>query len=504
MPKELFFNKIATEKLLEGLDETADAITSTLGPKGRNVFISDSLLPHITNDGATIAMSISFEDKTKDMGSWVVRNTSSQTNEDAGDGTTTTAVLLQEIVHNALERPENPMMIKNSLQEACKDIVLKIQEKAKPITLKDIKKVALISSESEEIADMVSDVIKKVGKDGVILVEESRTFETSYEIQDGYEANVGFMSPYFANDPTMTKAIYENIPVLVAQKRISTVQDIKPLFDQMSEAKMDELVIVCEDIDPQILGLMVANKVQGKAGIVVIRATGYNLEDISATVGATTISDLTGVTFDKLNIKKHLGFVNKIICSEKKTLFVAKTKTGKEHANRLREQAAICNNFYENEILLKRIAKLTGGIAIIKVGATTDLDRVYRKHKTDDTVAAVKAALAEGIVEGGGMTLWRIAQSIEGKTVGEIILKKSLTKPLRKIVENCGLDYTEIITNMPKGMGYDAKNNKYVDMLKANIIDPCKVTRVALENSESNAAVFITTACVVVDINETK
>lgn len=495
--KELLFGKTAFENLLKGFNETSDAATCTLGPCGRNVFIDDDMLPYITNDGATIVNSISFEDRFKNLGSWVVRNTSSQTNDDAGDGTTTTCVLLKEIVTRSLERPENPMVIKNSLQEACEKITKELKEISKPITIDEIKKVALISSENEEIAQIVTDVITKVGEKGVIVVEESKTFETSYEIQEGYEANVGFSSAYFANDPSGTKAIYENVPVLCAQKRISTVQDIKPLFDQMMKAEIGEVVIVCEDIDPQILGILVANKLQGKLGVVVIKTSGSNLEDIAATVGATLVSDITGVTFDKLDLNQHLGQAQKIVATEKKTLFVAKTKEGEELANRLKEQAEIIQNQFEKEMILKRVAKLTGGIAVIKIGAATDLDRVYRKHKTDDTVAAVKAALEEGIVEGGGMALWRIAHNMEAKTVGEQILKDSLNAPLKKICENAGKKYDEIVIKMPEGTGYDAKNDKYVDMLGSDIIDPTKVERVALKNAVSNAALFITMECVI-------
>ena len=502
--KEIISGKQMLERLLEGLDETANAITATMGPKGRNVFIGDSMMPYVTNDGATIANSISYPDKFKDLGSWVVRNSSSQTNDDAGDGTSTTALLVQEIIHKSLERPENAMIIKNSLQDACKDVVAKLKAVSKPIKIKDIKKVALISAENEEIAQIVTDVIKKVGEKGTILVEESKTFETSYEIQKGYEASVGFVSPYFSNDTTGTKAIYDDVLVLCSQKRISSVQDIKPLFDQLDAAKINQIVIVCEDIDPQILGIMAMSKQKGLLNILVIKANGSNLEDITASVGATLISDTTGITFDKLDIRQHLGHADKIVCSEKKTLFVAKTKQGQELANRLKEQAKICNNFFEQEMLNKRVAKLTGGIAVIKIGAATDLDRVYRKHKADDTVAAVKAALAEGIVEGGGMALWRIAHDMDAKTVGEEILKKSLSAPLRKICENSGKEYAEIVNKMPAGTGYDAKNDIYVEMIANDIVDPLKVERVALENAISNAAIFITSHCAICDAKENK
>lgn len=499
MSKKLLFKKEAQEKLLKGFNQVAEAVSGTLGPCGRNVMIDDSILPHITNDGSTIASAITLKDKFENLGAWVVKNTSSQTNEDAGDGTTTTAVLLQEIVKQALQRPENPMVIKNSLQEACKKIVEKLKETSKPISIKDIYKVALISSENEEIAKIVTDIITKVGVEGVIVVEESKTYETTSEIQEGYELNSGFVSPYFANDNTGTKAIYDNVSILVAHKKIGTIQDITPLFNQMQEQGKGEIVIVCEEIDPQILGILVVNKIQGKLNVLVIKTTGQNLEDIAAATGSSLISDTTGITFDKIDINKHLGVADRVICSEKKTLFVAKNKTGEELANRLREQAEICNNQFEKEMLLKRVAKLTGGIALIKIGSTTDLDRVYKKHKTDDTVAAVRAALQEGIVEGGGMALWKIGTLLGAETVGEEILKQALKAPLKKIIENAGKDYTEIITKLPENYGYDAKNDCYRDLLEADIIDPTKVERVALENAVSNASIFITTHCAICD-----
>jgi len=495
MSKLILFKNKALKKILKGMDITADSVIGTLGPRGRNVMLSDSILPHITNDGHTVANSISLEDPFEDLGCWLVKNTCAQTNEDVGDATTTTAALLKKAVHKSLKRHESPVMIKNSLQEACKSVVSKLKDLSTPIDLKDIRKVAFISSENEEIADIVTEVITKVGREGVIVVEESRTYQTSYEIQEGYELNAGFVSPYFSNDKTSTKAEYEKIPVLCALKKISTIQDIKPLFDQMDAVKKSELVIVCEDIDPQILGVLVMNKLQGRLGIVVIKTTGTQLEDIAATVGATLISDTTGVGFDKLDIEKHLGLADKFTCTEKKSLFVAKTPEGEALANRLKEQAEITNNIYEKEAMLKRVAKLTGGIAVIKIGAITDLDRVYKKDKTDDTVAAVKAALAEGVVEGGGMALWRIAKAMKPKTVGEKILKSVLKFPLKQICKNAGKSYWKIIWKMPKGMGYNFKTDKYVKMIESGIIDPTKAERVALENAISNCSVFITTHC---------
>jgi chaperonin GroEL len=504
MSKELIFGRELFDKILVGFNKTANAVGGTLGPAGLNVFLDDPILPHITNDGATIAEAISFPDNYENLGAFLVKNTSSQTNDDAGDGTTTTAVILQDIVRLSLKRPENPMLIRKSLQDALVGIINDLKVSAKPITIDEARKIALISSESEELADIVSDTVKKVGAKGVIVVEESKTFETSVDVQEGYECNNGFISPYFANDPLQTKAVYDNIPVLCSEKKINTIQDIKPLFDQMEAAGKREIVIVCSDIDPQLVGILVANKIQGRLGVVVIKVVGTQLEDICATVGATMISDITGVSFDKLDITKHLGLAQRISSDTKKTLFVAKTESGAALAARLKEEAELNTNEYQKNEILKRIAKLTGGIAIIKIGGQTDSERIYKKHKADDTVAAVKAALEEGVVEGGGMALWRISNNLVPKTIGEEILKEALTAPLRKICENAGKDYAELILKMPAGQGYDFKNNCYTNLLENGIIDPVKVERVSLSNAVFNASNFITVHCVITNAKITK
>jgi len=499
MSKELSFGKTAMDKVLVGLYKTADAVTGTLGPRGKNVMIEDSILPHITNDGSTIAESISFPDKYENLGAWVVKNTCSQTNEDVGDGTTTTAVLLKEIIRLSLTRPESPMVIKNSLKNACDVMVENLKDMSTPITMDDIKKVALISSESEEIANIVCDVFQKVGEKGTIVVEESKTFETSTDVQEGYECNNGFVNAFFSNDGIGAVATYENIPVLCSAKKISTVMDVKPLFEQLDNSQIGEIVVVAADFDATILGVFANTKARGGCNILPIKVVGTQLEDICATVGATMISDETGVQFKNLNVKEHLGSADKVVANSKKSLFIAKTASGQELANRLKEQAEVCENLFEKAEIKKRIAKLTGGIAVIKIGGTTDLDRVYKKHKTDDTVAAVKAALEEGIVEGGGMALWRTAQDMQPMTVGEIILKEALTAPLRTICENADKKYEEVVIKMPAGMGYNAKDDIYCKMIESEIIDPTKVERVSLENAVSNSSVFITTHCVVVD-----
>lgn len=491
-------------KILKGLNKVADAVSGTIGPKGRNVIIADQFQPKFTNDGHTIAHSLTFKDEWENMGAWLVRNACSKTNDDAGDGTSTTAVLLQEIVNIALTRPENSAEIRTSLEEASQNLVFKLREQSQPITLEEIKKVALISAENEELAELVSSTIQEVGEKGVIVVEESKTFETKKDIQNGYEALAGFMSPYLANNQTATMCVLENVLVLVTQNKISTLSDIAPLFKQMEEAKINKLAIVCEDIDPQILGILVANKMQGHISVNVIKLVGTQLEDVAAVTGATLLSAASGVNFGNLDIAKHLGQAEKISSDSKKTLFIAKSEKGQQLANRLQASLSIITSEYEAEQVRQRIGKLTGGIAVIRVGGKTDADRIYRKHKVDDTVAACKAALAEGVVEGGGMCLWRLAKNLEAKTVGEQILKAALKAPLKKILANAALDYAEIVSGLDETNGYDVRAGQYCSLIENGIIDPTKVERLSLETAISNAAHFISAHAAIVDEPETK
>lgn len=492
---------------MAGFDKVADAVVGTLGPRGRNVFIDDAMAPKITNDGATISQYIILPDKVENMGANIVRNTSAQTNDDAGDGTTTTAVLLQAIVHQCINRPENPMEIEGSLKESAEKIIKLLKKQAVEIDPKDVDRVAMISAdgsstaENKQIAQIVTAIIGKIGEDAVITVEDSRTSETEYEIVEGYEAGVGFMNQVFVNDPKRARAVMNNVPVLVTEKKIASIGDLANIFGQFKQEGITEAVIVCEDIEAPILGVLAGNKMSGNFSSVVIRATGDTLKDIEAVVGAKRISDSNGISFLTFDVKKHLGKVKKIVSDSNKTLFIPhNTSSATQHANFLQKFADAEPNMYIKERLNKRISQLRGGVAVIKVGAHTDFEREFLKLKAEDTIKAVKAALEEGIVEGGGMALWRIAQSLKPKTIGDDILKKALTAPLRKIIENAGKDYAEIISNMPKEMGYDAKKGVYVEMIKEGIIDPAKVERCALQNSVSAAAKFITVFCTISDV----
>lgn len=496
MSKDVSFKPF--EKMVSGLDITANAVSGTLGPKGRNVWIDDPTEPKFTNDGATISMHVVLEDKLEDSGAKILKNTCGQTLDDAGDGTTTSAVLVQAVIHEALKRPENPMEIRESLLEAVPKIVSEIKKSSIKITRKDIKKVALISAENEELAENISQIINKIGEDAVITVEDSYDPVISYDITEGYEAHVGFMDARFANDPKKARCVMENVPVLVTEKKIAAMSDVAPLWEQFAKQGVSQCIVVCDDIEPALLGVFLASKMRGTFTAVVIRATGDLLKDIEAAVGATRVSDTTGITFQNIT-PEQLGSVKKAVIDANKSIFIpTDPKKALAYASHLDKFVQTEPNMYIKEKLQKRVSQLRGGIAVLKIG-TPDFNRAYLKDKADDAIKASKVALQEGVVEGGGMCLYRIAEGMKPKTIGEEILKRALTAPLRKIIENGGKDYAEIVKNLPEGQGYDAKNNKYVSMRSSGIIDPAKVTRCAVENSVSNAAQFITMSAAITE-----
>lgn len=498
MAKEINFGDEAIKRVLLGLDKVASCVGSTLGPKGRNVMIDDSLTPLITNDGATIADRITLDNKLENLGAYIVKNVSAATNDDVGDGTTTTAILVQSLVHECLKRPENPMEVKESLKEAGNKVLKILAKRSMKIAKEDIEKVALISCENKELAKLITEIINKLGEKAVINVEDSKTFATEVEYVDGYEANVGFMSPHFINDKKSARAVYADIPVLVTEKKISNIIDIAPLFEMFKKEGISSCVIVCEDIDDAMLGMLVMNKNIGTFNSLVIRATGPLLQDIEGATGAKMVSNGTGVTFQNVTLE-HLGRAKKIVCDANKTVFLGNGVAARLHALNLEKMADNEPNMYVARKLRERVAKLRGGVAVLKIGAPTDFERDYLRLKAEDAVKAVQAALEEGVVEGGGMTFYRIAQELKPRTVGEEILKKSLTSPLRRIIENAGKDYAEVIKGLPEGQGYDAKQDKYANLTESGIIDPSKVERCVLENAISAASTFITTASVIVD-----
>lgn len=491
-------------KMLVGMKKVIGPVAGTIGPHGMNVFLDDPVTPKFTNDGASIAHLIQLEDKLENAGAWVARNACAQTNDDAGDGTTTTLVVLGAVIEEALKRPENKTQIGQSLMEAKDTAIELLKKQAHPVSQEKVISVARISAENEELAQLVTEVVKKVGSKAVITVEDRTDgFESDYKVVQGYEAHVGFMSPYFRNDPEKPRAVLTDVQVLCTAKKLSTINDIK-MFEQFATENISQLVIVAEEIDPTILGIFVATKMSGKMNLIVIKAQGPLLEDIANATGATVISDETGVTFENFNAKKHLGEAQRVVCEEKRTVFISNAKSAKLHATRLEAWAEQNPSPLEKRKLKERAAKLKGGIAVIRIGAHTDAERNYLKDKAEDTVHSVQSALEEGVVEGGGISLYRVAQSLKSGSIGEAILARALTGPLRQILHNSGKDYAEIIKDLPKGQGYNAKTDKYEDFLKTGVLDPYKVERAVLENAISTAAKFITTHCAVVDHVEEK
>jgi len=504
MSKEVLFEKEAIRRIKYGLDTVCNAVVGTIGPAGSNVFLDDMLTPKITNDGVSIANQITLEDKFENMGAWLAKNAASQTNDDAGDATTTTLALLQATTDECLARPEKPVIIMRSLMDAKKKVHAELKKQARPISPKEAISVARISAENEELAQLVHEVVVKVGHKSVIAIEDNKEgFSSDYKIVQGYEANVGFMSPYFRNDPEKARAVHENIAVLCTAKKLTTIQDLK-IFEKFEAQKITSLVIIAEDIDPQILGIFVQSHLVRKMELLVIRATGPLLEDIAASVGASIISEDTGISFENFDPKKHLGKAKRVVSEEKKTVFISNAPSASMHASRLEALAKENPNMFEQKKYRERASKLRGGVAVIRIGAHTDSERNYLKDKAEDCVNAVKSAIEEGVVEGGGMTLYRIANAMKPKTPGEEILKRSLTAPLRKIIQNTGKDYADILKDLPKGMGYDAKNDVYADFWKEGILDPVKAERCAIENAVSTAALFITTHAAVSDYVEPK
>lgn len=501
------------EKLLKGFNTTADLIGGTIGPKGRNVFIENGNYPIITNDGATIGKYTELEDKIENLGAGIIRNTSNQQNDDVGDGTTTVTVLTQAIVKECLKRPENVMDVRDSLKEAGERTVEKLKKMSIKIGKKDAKKVALISSENEELATIISEIINKIGETGHIRVEDSRTSETHYEITEGYEAPSGYLSPDFITNKDTAESIFENAPVLVAEKKIASLVDLSQIFNKFAfehdnEGRMmvdgknqpiplknpvTQCVVVCDDIADEMLGVFTNSKKTGAFQTLVIRARGPLLQDIEAVTGARMVSDQTGTTFQNIKLS-DLGHVKKVIATSQKSIFIANHPSAKAHAVHLGKMADQEKNMYVKEKLKERMARLTGGIAILRIASPSDYEREYLKLKADDTVKAVQAAIQEGVVLGGGMSLWYLSQDIKPKTIGEEILKNALKYPLMKIVENAGKDYADIVSRITAeyGLGYDAKHDKIVDMVSSGIIDPTKVERCAIENAISAASIFIT------------
>ena len=530
MAKQLVFSEEARRQLQKGMDTLATAVVTTLGPKGRNVALDRKFgSPTITHDGVTVAKDIELEDPFENMGAQLLKEAATKTNDIAGDGTTTSTVLAHSIVTDGMRNLSagfNPMLLKRGIEAATKAVADKISDQAIEVTTRDeIANVASISAQDRTIGELIADVMDKVGKDGVITVEESKGLEFETEYVEGMQFDRGYISPYFITDPEQMEADVEDAYILVHDKKISAATDIVPLLEKLVQVGKREMVIMAEDIDGEALATLVLNKLRGMLNVVAVKAPGFGdrrkamLQDIAILTGATVISEETGRKLETTTIE-DLGRAEKVVVTKDDTTIVGgkgDTAEIKGRIEQIRVEIDKSTSDYDSEKLQERLAKLSGGVAIIRVGAATETELKEKKHRVEDALSATRAAVEDGIVPGGGVALVNAMTAVDSvevedddQKVGVAIVRKALEVPLRKISENAGKDGSVILENVRReqakqknlNIGFNVITNEYVDMVKDGVIDPAKVTRGALENAASIAAMILTTEALITDIPE--
>jgi chaperonin GroEL len=533
MAKQIIFNEKARRTLKSGIDKAANAVKVTLGPKGRNVALDKGYGgPTITNDGVSIAKEISFSNKFENMGAEIVKEVASKTNDIAGDGTTTSVVLLQSLVEEGMKHTEmglSAMGVRAGIEKAAAEATDALRALAKKIQSdEEIRQVATVSAESEEIGTIIADTIKEVGKDGVVTVEESQSLGIEKEVVEGLEFDKGYVSAYMVTDTSRMEASYKDPLILITDKKISSVQEILPMLQKVAESGKKDLVIIADDIDGEALTTFVLNKLRGTFNVLGIKAPGYGdrkndmLQDIAAMTGGEVISEKTGVKFENATLQM-MGRAGKVIATKDSTVIVDGKGAKKDidaRVEQLRGQIKSTDSKFDKEKLEERLAKLSGGVAVIRVGAATETEMKYLKLKIEDAVNATKAAIEEGIVPGGGTALVKAAQKVQESfakskdkmsadmRVGYEVLLKALEMPLRQIAMNAGVDagvVVDKVKNAKGNAGYDAVNDEVVsDMLEKGIVDPAKVSRTGLERAASAAAILLTTEALIADEPEEK
>ena len=528
MSKQISFNSEAREKLKNGIDALANAVKVTLGPKGRNVVLQKSFgAPSITKDGVTVAKEIELEDPVENMGAQMVKEVASKTADQAGDGTTTATVLAQAMVTDGMKNVTagaNPMDLKRGIDKAVRAVVENLHSSSETIgdDFKKIQQVAAISANNDdEIGSLIADAMKRVSKDGVITVEESKGTDTYVEEVLGMQFDRGYLSPYFVTNTEEMTTEYENPLILIHDKKISNMQDIVPILEKAISSGRP-LLIIAEDIESQALGVLVVNRLRANLKIVAVKAPGFGdrrkamLEDIAILTGGTVISEEKGYKLENTELE-HLGSCEKITVDKDNTTIVnghGDESMIKARINQIKQQIETTTSDYDREKLQERLAKLSGGVAVLYVGAPTEVEMKEKKDRVDDALHATRAAIEEGIVPGGGVALVRAINALdavkganEDEGIGVNIVRKSLEAPLRIIAENAGVEGSVILQEVraSKGAkGYNARTGEFEDLKKAGVIDPTKVTRVALENAASIAGMVLTTECVVNDKPEPK
>ncbi|MDO8682769.1 MAG: chaperonin GroEL [Armatimonadota bacterium] len=519
--KKLLFNEEARHALERGAHAVAAAVKVTLGPKGRNVVLHKKWgSPTITKDGVTVAKEIELEDPYENMGAQLVREVASKTNDVAGDGTTTATVLAEAIVTEGLKyitAGGNPIAVKRGIEMAVDKAVEEIKKLSIPVADKeDVAHVASIAGNDAEIGGVIADAMDKVGKDGVITVEESKGTTTTLEIVEGMQFDKGYISPYMVTDPERMEVVLEDPVIFMHEKKLSSAQDLIPLLEKIAGARKP-LVIIAEDLDGDALATLVVNKLRGTLSVVAVKAPGFGdrrkamMEDLAVITGGTFISEDLGVKLENVDLTM-LGQAKKVIVSKDETTIVEgkgahDAVTGR--ISQIKKQIENTDSSYDKEKLQERLAKLAGGVAIIKVGAATETELKEKKHRFEDALSATRAAVEEGIVPGGGVTYINILPALEGiganadEKVGAAIIRRALEEPLRQIAQNAGLEGSVVVNRVKsekkKGVGLNALTEEYVDLVKAGIVDPVKVTRSALQNAASIAAMFLTTETLVAE-----
>jgi chaperonin GroEL len=520
----LLFDEEARRKILKGVDLLAAAVKVTLGPKGRNVVLDKKFgAPTITKDGVTVAKEIELEDHFENMGAQMVKEVASKTSDVAGDGTTTATVLAQAIFREGIKNVTagaNPMALKRGIEKAVDAVVEELKKLSKPTKgKKEISQVATISANNDKaIGDLIADAMEKVGKDGVITVEEAKSMETALEVVEGMQFDRGYTSPYFVTDPERMEAVLENALILIQEKKISNLKDLLPILEQI--AKMGKpLVVIAEEVEGEALATLVVNKLRGTLSCAAVKAPGFGdrrkemLKDIAVLTGGEVISEELGIKLENIRLD-DLGKAKKVVIDKENTTIIEGAGSQKEIEGRIKQirtQVEESTSDYDKEKLQERLAKLAGGVAIIKVGAATEIAMKEKKARVEDALNATRAAVEEGIVPGGGVAFLRATKSIDklklegDEKVGADIVRRALEEPIRQIAENAGAEGSIVVQKVRDAdgaYGFNAETETYEDLMTAGIIDPTKVTRVALQNASSIASLMITTEALVTEIPE--
>ena len=527
MAKQIKFGEEARKSLLEGVNKLADTVKVTLGPKGRNEVLDKSFgAPLITNDGVTIAKEIELEDKFENMGARIVKEVSEKTNDVAGDGTTTATVLAQSMIKEGVKNVAagaDPMAMKRGIDKTVKVAVEALKGISSDVNGKeDIARVASISANNQEVGDLIAEAMEKVSKDGVITIEESKTSNTELNVVEGMQFDKGYVSPYMVTDTDKMEAILENPYILITDKKISNIQEILPLLEALMQ-QSGKLVIICDDIEGEALSTLVLNKLRGVLNVVAVKAPGFGdkrkamLEDIAILTGGEVITSDLGLELKDVQIEQ-LGRAKQVKVQKENTIIVDGMGEKEKIANRVKQiktQIEETTSSYDKEGLQERLAKIAGGVAVIEVGAATEVEMKDKKLRIEDALSATKAAVEEGIVAGGGTALIDVIPEVEkfvetlegGEKLGAKIVLRALEEPAKQIAVNAGLEPAVIVDKVKQsevGVGFDASKEEYVDMKKSGIVDPTKVTRSALQNAASIASMVLTTESIVTDVPEDK